>query len=119
MRPTTFWMYSLVTFGLASSHHDSRDCAVSSGSFGKVAFRYHAHSKNCATMSESGLIESALYHNFQQLDEDEIPTSACIKFDEGGSWEGYVLYGRLGEVDLTGCCGPKIGSPEASSHGEL
>jgi hypothetical protein len=70
-------------------------------------------------MSEIGTIEGALYHNFQELDEDEIPTSACTKFDEGGSWEGYVLYGRLGEVDLTSYCGPEIHISEASPRGEL
>jgi hypothetical protein len=70
-------------------------------------------------MSEIGTIEGALHHNFKRLDEDEIPTSACTKFDEGGSWEGYVLYGRLGEVDLTSYCGPEIGSPKVSSRGEL
>jgi hypothetical protein len=119
MRPIIFWMYSLATLVSAGSHHNSEDCAVSSGAFGKVAFRYYAHSKDCATMSEIGTIEGALYHNFQELDEDEIPTSACTKFDEGGSWEGYVLYGRLGEVDLTSYCGPEIHISEASPRGEL
>jgi hypothetical protein len=112
-------MYSLATPASAGSHHNSRDCAVSSGSFGKVAFRYYVHSKHCATMSEIGTIEGALYHDFQELDEDDIPTSACTKFDEGGSWEGYVLYGRLGEVDLTRYCGPEIEFSGASSRGEL
>jgi hypothetical protein len=45
---------------------------VSSGSFGKVAFRYYVHSKHCATMSEIGTIEGALYHDFQELDKDDI-----------------------------------------------
>lgn len=70
-------------------------------------------------MSQVGEIEQALYHNFQTQDEDDIPVSECLKFDEGGDWEGFVLYGRLGEVDLTGYCGPQVKFGEGHGKGEL
>jgi hypothetical protein len=63
---------------------------------------------NCATMSEVNTIKDELHQAFQQLGAENIPSSNCIRFDEGGSWEGWVLYGRKGEVKLTQHCGPRI-----------
>jgi hypothetical protein len=57
-------------------------------------------------MLQADAIKDELHQTFQKLDVDDIPSSECIKFDEGGSWEGWLLYGRLGEVNLTQYCGP-------------
>jgi hypothetical protein len=50
---------------------------------------------------------------------NEIPSSDCIKFDEGGPWQGWVLFGRKGEVDLTLYCGPQIELGQGGSRYEL
>jgi hypothetical protein len=63
---------------------------------------------NCATMSEVNTIKDELRQAFQQLGAEDIPSSNCTGFDEGGSWEGWVLYGRKGKVKLTQHCGPRI-----------
>lgn len=84
------------------------DCATSSGSFGLIAYRYYATGKKCATDSDIGMIEGALYHQLIEIDPDTLTKSQCVEFDEGGSWEGWVLFGRLGEVDLRQYCGPSV-----------
>ena len=95
------------------------DCAISHGSFDNIAYRYFARSKNCAKMSQVEVIEEELRLNLQRLDLEDVPASDCIKFDEGGEWEGWLLYGRLGEVDLAQYCGPRIAFGEGNSRGEL
>lgn len=117
MRLANIWTYAFAT--LAAADRNPQDCASIIGSYEDVAYRYHAHSKNCATMSQADSIKSALHQAFQQLDADELPSSKCIKFDERGSWEGWVLYGRSGEVKLTQYCGPRIGYGKGESRGEL
>ena len=92
---------------------------MSSGSFDGIAFRYYATPKNCATMSDTGVIESSIYHNFQQLDSRKIPSKNCELFDEGGEWEGWLLYGPEGEVNLADYCGPQLGREGSERHGEL
>lgn len=99
---------------------DPDDCVVSSGSYGNVAYRYFSRGANCATRSEIGAIEGVLHHLFDRLDPDEIPESRCIKWDEDGTRDGWLLYGIAGKVDLTGYCGPRLGSkPQPGSHVEL
>lgn len=83
-------------------------CAVSSGSFGPIAYRYYATGKKCATDSDIGMIEGALYHQLTEIDPDTITDSQCAEFDEGGSWQGWVLFGRLGEVNFGEYCGPSL-----------
>lgn len=119
MRQASIWAYAFTILAAASSDRGLQDRAVAIGSYENIAYRYYAHSKNCATMSQVGSIKDALHQAFQQLDADEIPSSDCIRFDEGGSWEGWVLYGRSGEVKLTQYCGPRIEFGKGESHGEL
>lgn len=95
------------------------ECAISHGSFDNIAYRYFAQSKNCAKMSQVDSIEQALRQNFQRLDSKDTPSSDCIKFDEGGGWEGWLLYGRLGEVNLAQYCGPRLAFGTGNSRGEL
>jgi len=119
MRPATIWTYVFATLAAASSDRGPLECAVASGSYGQIAYRYFAHAKDCAKMSQKGNIERALHQEFDRLEEDEIPSSNCIRFDEGGSWEGWLLFGRLGEVDLAQYCGPRIGFGKSNSRSEL
>lgn len=84
-----------------------QDCAVSSGSFGGVAYRYYAIGPNCAPKSHVGTIEGALHSELMRLEtEGMISTSHCVHFDPDGGWDGWVLFGRLGEVNLAEYCGP-------------
>lgn len=89
------------------------------GSYQDMAYRYHSRSKNCATMSQANSIKDELYQAFQRLDTEDVPSSTCIKFDEGGSWEGWLLYGRKGEVKLTQYCGPRVEFGKGESRSEL
>jgi len=70
-------------------------------------------------MSQADSIKDALHRAFQRLDVEDIPSSDCIKFDEGGSWEGWLLYGRSGEVKLTQYCGPRVEFGKGESREEL
>lgn len=86
---------------------ETEDCAVSSGSFGNVAYRYHAAGPNCAPKKQIGMIEGALYHELTRLDaEGAITGSNCVHFDPDGGWDGWVLFGHLDEVTLEEYCGP-------------
>lgn len=89
------------------------------GAYEDIAYRYHSHSKNCAPMSQVDSIEQLLHQKLGRLDADEIPSSDCVKFDEGGPLEGWVLFGRLGEVKLTQYCGPQVGFGKGGSRNEL
>lgn len=119
MRPASIWTHSFIAIAAASSDRGPQECAVSHGSFDDIAYRYFARSKNCAKMSQVEVIENMLHRNFERLDPENIPSSDCIKFDEGGEWEGWLLYGRLGEVDLAQYCGPQIAFGKGNSRGEL
>ena len=70
-------------------------------------------------MLQADTIKDELHQTFQKLDVDDIPSSECIKFDEGGSWEGWLLYGRLGEANLTQYCGPRVELGKGESRSEL
>lgn len=73
----------------SESHPD--DCAVFTGSLGNVKYRYFSRGANCATNADSEAIQDDLHHRFQQLDADSIPDSQCIKYDEGGAWDGCCM----------------------------
>jgi hypothetical protein len=119
MKPACIWTYALATLTAASSNRGSQDCAVVSGSYENIAYRYHTHSKNCATISQADTIEQVFHRELGRLDPDDIPSSDCVKFDEGGPLQGWVLFGRSGEVDLTRYCGPGIGFGKGKSRDEL
>jgi len=65
-------------------------------------------------MSQADATKDELHRAFQQLDADDIPSSKCIESDKGGSWEGWLMYGRLGEVTLTHYCVPRMSLERAS-----
>jgi hypothetical protein len=70
-------------------------------------------------MSHVDSIKDVPHQTFHQLDADGMQPSKCVKFDEGGSWEGWVLYGRKGEVKLTQYCGPRVEFGKGKSRSEL
>lgn len=70
-------------------------------------------------MSDLGRIESSIYHNFQQLDSEAMSSSNCVLFDEGGAWEGWLLYGPVGDVDLAHYCGPRLVLEGVEDRSEL
>ena len=70
-------------------------------------------------MAQADAVEQVLHEKLGRLDADEIPSSDCAKLDEGGPLEGWVLFGRLGEVELTQYCGPSIGFEKGCSRSEL
>jgi len=119
MRLSSSWAYAFATLAAASSDQGSQDCAVASGSYENIAYRYHAHSKNCATMSQAGAIKDELHRVPQELGLDKIPSSKCIKFDGGGLWEGWSLCGRLGEVRVTQYWGPRVEVGKGESRSDL
>lgn len=57
MRLSSSWAYAFATLTAASSDWGSQGCAVASGSYEHTAYRYYAHSKNCATMSQADAIK--------------------------------------------------------------
>lgn len=91
-----------------AGRNPEEECAVSSGQIGEVAYRFFSRGRNCATMSDLGAIEAALHDRFKILDAEDIPDPVCKSFNRDGGWEGWVLYGRAGVVDLTEYCGPSI-----------
>lgn len=87
---------------------DTNSIAVSSGSVQQIAYAYHAAGENCATMSEVGSIEVALRRKLSELDARSIDEPVCVRFDEEGPWNGWLLYGRLGEMEPAAYCGPTL-----------
>lgn len=84
------------------------ECAVSHGRIDGLAYRYYSYGPKCAQNSDLGSIESSIFHNLLQLEGAEIPGCSCVKYDHGGAWDGWLLYGKAGEVDLARYCGPMI-----------
>lgn len=93
---------------IAGAVANNPDCAVSSSTSGPIAYRYYARGRNCASNSDLERIESALHNKFNQLDSEDLRKPECVQFDVGGPWQGWVLYGRAGEVDLAHYCGPSM-----------
>lgn len=87
---------------------DTNAIAVSSGSVQQIAYAYYAAGENRATMSEVGSIEVALGQQLSKLDAGSIQEPVCVRFDEGGPWNGWLLYGRLGEMEPAAYCGPTL-----------
>jgi hypothetical protein len=92
----------------AKNTNNSNDCAVTDGRIDLVAYRYYSNGPKCATNSDLGDIESSIYHNLQRLDAADMPDCRCMKFDQGGPWEGWLMYGPAGNVDLASYCGPVL-----------
>jgi hypothetical protein len=88
--------------------NNSNDCAVTDGRMDLVAYRYYSNGLKCATNSDLGGIESSIYHSLQRLETTGIPDCRCMKFDQGGPWEGWLMYGPAGKVDLASYCGPVL-----------
>jgi hypothetical protein len=103
--PLTSAFAALVT---AKDTNNSNDCAVTDGRIDLVAYRYYSNGPNCAKNSDSGGIESSIYHNLQRLDAADMPHCRCINFDQDGDWEGWLMYGPAGNVDLASYCGPVL-----------
>ena len=100
--------HAFAALATAKKPDKSNECAVSDGSVHGVAYRYYSNGPKCARNSEVGSIEGSIYHNLLRLDATEFPDCRCVKYDRGGAWEGWLLYGALGKVDLAGYCGPTI-----------
>jgi hypothetical protein len=92
----------------AKDANNSNDCAVTDGRIDLVAYRYYSNGPRCATNSDFGGIEDSIYHSLQRLDAVDIPGCRCMKFDQGGPWEGWLMYGPAGKVDLASYCGPVL-----------
>ncbi|KAK6000394.1 hypothetical protein QM012_003640 [Aureobasidium pullulans] len=92
----------------SSSTTDMTSTAISSGSFEQIAYVYYAAGPDCATMSEIGFIKVALRQKLGKLDTRSIKEAVCVRFDEGGPWSGWLLYGRLGEMEPAAYCGPTL-----------
>lgn len=90
------------------SSSDTNSTAVSTGSFQQIAYAYYAAGENCAKMSEVGSIEVALHQKLSKLDARSIEKPVCFRFDEGGPWNGWLLYGRLGKMEPAAYCGPTL-----------
>jgi hypothetical protein len=87
---------------------NSNECAVTDGRVHEVAYRYYSNGPKCARNSDLGDIEGSIYYNLQRIDAAEIPDCRCVKFDQGGAWDGWLMYGMAGKVDLTRYCGPRL-----------
>ena len=59
-------------------------------------------------MSEVRSIEFALSQKLSKLDAKSIEKPVCIRFDEGDPWNGWLLYGRLGEMEPAAYCGTTL-----------
>lgn len=92
----------------ATKPNNSNECAVTDGRIGEVAYRYYSNGPNCAKNSDLGGIESSIYHNLQRLDAADMPDCRCIKFDQDGDREEWLMYGPAGKVDLASYCGPVL-----------
>jgi hypothetical protein len=92
----------------ANDANNSNDCAVTDGRIDLVAYRYYSNGPKCATNSGLGGIESSIYHGLQRLETTGIPDCRCMKFDQGGAGEGWLMYGPAGNVDLASYCGPVL-----------
>lgn len=93
---------------IAGAVANNPDCAVSSSTSGPMAYRYYARGRNCASNSDLERIESVLHNKFYQLDLESLRDFKCVQFDVGGPWQGWVLYGHAGEVDLAKYYGPSL-----------
>jgi hypothetical protein len=92
----------------ATKPNNSNDCAVTDGRIDSVAYSYYSNGPNCAKNSGLGSIEDSIYHNLLRLDSADVPDCRCVKFDQGGAWEGWLMFGPAGIIDLTGYCGPVL-----------
>jgi hypothetical protein len=92
----------------AKKPDNSNECAVTDGRVHEVAYRYYSNGPKCARNSDLGDIEGSIYYNLQRIDAAEIPDCRCVKFDQGGAWDGWLMYGMAGKVDLTRYCGPRL-----------
>ena len=99
---------ALAALATAKNPNNSNQCAVTDGRIGEVAYRYYSNGPNCAKNSDLGGIESSIYHNLQRLDAADISDCRCVQFDQDGDWEGWLMYGPAGKVDLTSYCGPVL-----------
>jgi hypothetical protein len=99
---------TFAAFATAKKPDNSNECAVTDGRVQEVAYRYYSNGPNCAKNSDLGVIESSIYYNLQLIDSAEIPNCRCVKFDRGGAWDGWLMYGMAGKVDLTRYCGQRL-----------
>jgi hypothetical protein len=99
---------AFVALATAKKPNKNDECAVIMGSEYGVAYHYFSTGRNCATNSQVGSIEDSIFHNLQRVDSADIPECTCVKYDQGGDWEGWLMYGPEGKVDLSRYCGPSI-----------
>jgi hypothetical protein len=99
---------ALAALATATNPNNSNDCAVTDGKIDSVAYSYYSNGPNCAKNSDLGGIEDSIYHNLQPLDAAELSDCRCLKFNQGGAWEGWLMFGPAGIIDLAGFCGPVL-----------
>jgi hypothetical protein len=98
----------LAALATPTNPNNSNDCAVTDGRIEQVAYRYYSNGPNCAKNSELGSIEDSIHHNLLRLDSDDVPNCRCVKFDQGSAWEGWLMSGPAGIIDLAEYCGPVL-----------
>ncbi|OGM47228.1 hypothetical protein ABOM_003983 [Aspergillus bombycis] len=99
----------------ASRQHD---CGTHSGTIDGWHYEYHATGRHCDTTAEQKTIEGAIYKYLKSVEHGTVCGTQCIKLTHGGTWEGYLKFGRAGDFDRSAYCGPNLEFSNCGSGGK-
>ncbi|KAE8358113.1 hypothetical protein BDV27DRAFT_163890 [Aspergillus caelatus] len=99
----------------ASRQHD---CGTHSGTIDGWRWEYHATGRHCDTTAQQKTIEGAIYKYLKEVERNKVCGTMCVELTHGGTWKGYLKFGKAENFEASAYCGGKLGFSNCASGGK-
>ncbi|RAH63740.1 uncharacterized protein BO66DRAFT_362513 [Aspergillus aculeatinus CBS 121060] len=109
------WSAAIAGAAWAWSQH--KDCSLHSGTIDGWQYQFHATGRNCDTTAQQKTIHGAIYHYLSAIEGNTVCGTQCLSLKHGGSYAGYLKFGKVGVFDSGAYCGPTLHFENCASGG--
>ncbi|KAJ5375665.1 hypothetical protein N7517_007671 [Penicillium concentricum] len=103
--------------GVVWGQSKKKSCSKVKGTLDGWKYEYYATGRNCDTTAQQDTIHGALYHFLASVEKNKICGTQCLSMDHGGTWEGYLKFGKEEWYDANAYCGPRLSFSPCASGG--
>ncbi|KAK1143940.1 hypothetical protein N8T08_005849 [Aspergillus melleus] len=89
-----------------------KDCSYHAGNIDGWRYEYHATDRNCEATAQKKIIEGAIRHYLNTVEDNKACGTQCLTLDTNA---GYVKLGKEGVFDSSAYCGPSLNSEGCAS----
>jgi hypothetical protein len=93
------------------------NCGTVRGSFNDIQYEYYGSGRNCDTTALQKTIAGAIYHYLAVVEGNKVCGTQCLRLDHGGTWNGYIKFGKDSVFDANAYCGAGLAFSACASGG--